>query len=1463
MYVATKLALVLCVFAIFASGFCDEAGGKSSRHAEENSKDPAIKGATGSDGKSTIASDEDVANSAKNNTKSAIVTGAQRRPMGNSLPKRDSQLLSLLAARRRQLLADRVGTHLATIATFANKPDKHNITNAHLEIRDSNNTVIKRIIVPDNNKSSSAENRPSDVRGHASRPLLRPESTIAKLTPEARSQETKSTLNAKALQEAKVIRAGVLNQRRKPASEVVRFGPGTRKPLIDLSVVSHETLGIPENRTPNPDSASDEKDDVDVILDPDEEFQVDESNHGIYLYNYTTNATSPYNSNDTVSTPISSVNSLNITLTTNPSLVESTMSNETLAESIANVTNTEGVALSNKTEPTTTTKPSKIEPKENENNTLFLTDELYNHFRPLESELPVEDMAPFIYFGQKITLSAPKDNVTQLQFSPTKPTHYIRTVDKKRGTYRPVVTEKNVSEENEEEVNENMDVSVVKNVIEKNKIRNTIKMQAPSRHTNLVSAYRKQQIQNSTATISSTTPMTTSTSTVASTTSAVSTTMTSTSTTTTTTSTTTTTTTTSTTTPAPIITTVQSDVQTSTESPKIQLKDDINTTSPFNLRSGNRTYYNFRRKPIKVAQLNNATTEKEILPILTTTTPPSTVVYTAVVTSVSITSSVKAQNKTENRNETELVDPKLVINATRVQNDNATSIEDLTTVESVNAASSRFNITTNELNNDSRRKNETLLNKYKKKSDLRQRISTSRPRVRFTTHSRLTSDVSNQPSPTPFIIYSNKTSLKEFDRSTRLPHLPPRYRSSTSTTEKTTSTTTEAIETSDKVPVIVSTSNSSKPCNDSFGCGSESVKVFKEENPATKTFKVNDFSETIASIFNKSDSNNSYLYISDTFTASVNTTVKPEIPSTEITNIINNTLNLNTTLFEDKDLKEVLERRNNEVLIEMEKSNMTTYILAGLGFLPLTLIVMFVLRHIFLKKTKDIDTDYEGYFQDSDIKKESQITTVARPPIPPPLKKPDEKWEFPRSKLRLQTLIGQGNFGQVWKAEADDLTGHDGLTRLVAVKTIKETASQKEKQELLHEICIMQKIGNHPNVVTLLACCTEQEPYLLIMEYVMCGKLLTYLRDRRSRVDRFQMPRGGLTSRDLTVFAYCVARGMDYLASKGIVHRDLAARNVLVDHNKLCKIADFGMSKEISSSDDKGGKPQRNALPVRWMAPEALLYSVYSHETDVWAYGVLLWEIVTLGSTPYATMSGREVLHMVTEGYRLERPAHCKPHLYQTMHACWHSDPSQRPPFSEIKTQLSELLENEPTEGNYVDLESFYQDSSVYSDPSAIIENDGGISIEYSDELSSKLRKDEIPRRSFHIPNATSLQRNYSNGNSGSRNSKFRGEAFNTVRAGNHTTVGGFGIMDGGFSGRDGNFCERNPMEKLSGASFHRERDNSISRENGHPGNSLISRNSFNGISNQNTWSVPGGKPFFTKSGSSRSKRISEFECNI
>lgn len=312
------------------------------------------------------------------------------------------------------------------------------------------------------------------------------------------------------------------------------------------------------------------------------------------------------------------------------------------------------------------------------------------------------------------------------------------------------------------------------------------------------------------------------------------------------------------------------------------------------------------------------------------------------------------------------------------------------------------------------------------------------------------------------------------------------------------------------------------------------------------------------------------------------------------------------------------------------------------------------------------------------------------------------RWEFPRDKLRLQTLLGQGNFGQVWKAEADDISGHHGLTRLVAVKTVKEGASVREREDLLRELGIMQQLGAHPNVVTLLGCCTEKEPFLLIMEYVMYGKLLAFLRDHRTRQDyyNFSEDSDALTSRDLTVFAFCVARGMEYLASKGVIHRDLAARNVLVDHNKLCKIADFGMSRSVRDSGCGQVYEQREtkgALPIRWMAPESLIYSVFTHKSDVWSFGILMWEIVTLGSTPYPTMGAREVLRRVRDGYRLERPAHCRPELFRIVLRCWHADPAKRPDFGELRRALADLLEDGVRAGSYVDLEGFAMDSNKAS----------------------------------------------------------------------------------------------------------------------------------------------------------------------
>lgn len=301
-------------------------------------------------------------------------------------------------------------------------------------------------------------------------------------------------------------------------------------------------------------------------------------------------------------------------------------------------------------------------------------------------------------------------------------------------------------------------------------------------------------------------------------------------------------------------------------------------------------------------------------------------------------------------------------------------------------------------------------------------------------------------------------------------------------------------------------------------------------------------------------------------------------------------------------------------------------------------------------------------------------------------------WQFPRSRLRLQTVLGEGNFGKVWKAEADDICGYDG-TILVAVKTVKENSSQREVEDLIEEMKIMQEIGPHANVVTILGVCSEQEPYWLIMEYVMYGKLLTHLREQRSRQSSFfNFSKDGaevgetLTSKDLTKFAYGVAKGMEFLVTKGVIHRDLAARNILVDHNKNTKISDFGLSRNLR---DLGGEmyeqKTKGALPIRWMAPESLYFSVFTSKSDVWGFGILMWEIVTLGSTPYPGMGAREVMRRVRDGYRLERPAHCHPELYLIIQKCWAGDMNKRPDFSELRKELAKLLEDQH---GYIDLQN-------------------------------------------------------------------------------------------------------------------------------------------------------------------------------
>nr|WOX59764.1 receptor tyrosine kinase FGFR3A2 [Carcinus maenas] len=387
------------------------------------------------------------------------------------------------------------------------------------------------------------------------------------------------------------------------------------------------------------------------------------------------------------------------------------------------------------------------------------------------------------------------------------------------------------------------------------------------------------------------------------------------------------------------------------------------------------------------------------------------------------------------------------------------------------------------------------------------------------------------------------------------------------------------------------------------------------------------------------------------------------------------------------------------------------YVISIIGVIPAAGLAFFIARR-FLKKTQkalpESEERGEGFtpithHHSRKTQSSAHATTMdGESPSSVEAKNPRfTPWEFPRSKLRLASILGQGNFGVVWKAEARDLCACEGSqggpTVLVAVKGVKEGAGQKEKQDLLKELGIMQHLGHNDNVVTLLGCCTQQEPYFVIMEYVMFGKLLTFLRDHRTRQNyyNFSSDTAALTSHDLTRFACQVASGCEYIQSRGIIHRDLASRNILVDHNKVCKIADFGLARSVKDlGSDIYEQKSRGALPIRWMAPESLYMSIFTHKSDVWSLGILCWEIVTLGSTPYPGMTAREVMRRVREGYRLERPEHCHQELYHIVTRCWHQDLNQRPSFAEIKEDLQELLDNSPT--GYIDLENF-PESSYYS----------------------------------------------------------------------------------------------------------------------------------------------------------------------
>uniref|UniRef100_A0A3B4B042 receptor protein-tyrosine kinase n=1 Tax=Periophthalmus magnuspinnatus TaxID=409849 RepID=A0A3B4B042_9GOBI len=333
------------------------------------------------------------------------------------------------------------------------------------------------------------------------------------------------------------------------------------------------------------------------------------------------------------------------------------------------------------------------------------------------------------------------------------------------------------------------------------------------------------------------------------------------------------------------------------------------------------------------------------------------------------------------------------------------------------------------------------------------------------------------------------------------------------------------------------------------------------------------------------------------------------------------------------------------------------------------------------------------------------------------------KWEFPRDRLQLKTL-GHGAFGKVVEASAFGIDKFS-TCKTVAVKMLKG-ATSNERKALMSELKILIHIGHHLNVVNLLGACTKPGPLMMIVEFCKYGNLSNYLRSKRDDFIVYKNQDGKvvsgsgcelselmkrrlesvastgssassgfiedksycdseeeeeedlykrvLTLEDLICYSFQVAKGMEFLASRKCIHRDLAARNILLSENNVVKICDFGLARDVYKDPDYVRKGDAR-LPLKWMAPEAIFDKVYTTQSDVWSFGVLMWEIFSLASPYPGVQIDEEFCCRLKEGTRMRAPEYSSSESYQTMLDCWHGEPLKRPSFTELVGRLGDLLQ--------------------------------------------------------------------------------------------------------------------------------------------------------------------------------------------
>ncbi|XP_026796479.1 vascular endothelial growth factor receptor 3 isoform X3 [Pangasianodon hypophthalmus] len=406
-------------------------------------------------------------------------------------------------------------------------------------------------------------------------------------------------------------------------------------------------------------------------------------------------------------------------------------------------------------------------------------------------------------------------------------------------------------------------------------------------------------------------------------------------------------------------------------------------------------------------------------------------------------------------------------------------------------------------------------------------------------------------------------------------------------------------------------------------------------------------------------------------------------------------------------------------------TNVEIVILIGTGVIAIFFWVLLILIFCNVKRVSvnpaDIKTSYLSIIMDpGEVPLEEQCEYLPYD---------SSQWEISRDRLRLGKVLGHGAFGKVIEAS---IYGSDKKSSLgtVAVKMLKEGATASEHKALMSELKILIHIGNHLNVVNLLGACTKPNgPLMVVVEYCKYGNLSNYLRAKRefflpyrdrspktrSQVRRMmeagQVEQRGrqpsssvistpsqlwgktsskssssekledlwkkpLTIEDLICYSYQVARGMEFLASRKCIHRDLAARNILLSENNVVKICDFGLARDIYKDPDYVRKGNAR-LPLKWMAPESIFDKVYTSQSDVWSFGVLLWEIFSLGASPYPGIQiDEEFCKRLKDGTRMRAPETASPEIYGIMLACWQGEPRERPTFPALVEILGDLLQD-------------------------------------------------------------------------------------------------------------------------------------------------------------------------------------------